>query len=226
MLFFVKGNANGDCLPQEKTKIQKAGFNSYMQLSVVFFALLMLACVILAVAVFAYDKYLRGKHHPTLHRQSTTEMDTKYALETIGDQSVYHFLVGRSIWGWFIALATMAMQIYMLFVFVKGSEQNLSSDKTDLVYTWKCPRDVDDCRDLSDLSFDGWLVFGFLMSLYLLKDIIGGVKMVILSAKPRHDIEYRARFFCGGMLLSAVTLFSMYVSTIYNYAIATCESCL
>jgi hypothetical protein len=224
MFVFVKGNANGDCLPQEKTKIQKAGFDNYMQLSGVFFGAIVLACFVVAVVVFAYKKYLRGNHHP--RRLSIIKMHAKYALETIGDQSVYHFLVGRSIWGWFIALATMAMQIYMLFVFVKGSEKNLSSDKTVLVYTWKCPRDVDECRDLSDMSVDGWLVFGFLMSLYLLKDVISGLKMVILSAKPGQDMGYRARFFCGGMLLSAVTLFSMYVSTIYNYAIATCESSL
>jgi hypothetical protein len=73
------------------------------------------------------------------------------------------------------------------------------------------------------LNYGGWIVFVALMVAYVLKDSISGAKMIVLSAKQRHDINYRMRFFCGGVLLTGVTLFSLYVSTIYNIAIATSE---
>ena len=46
-------------------------------------------------------------------------------------------------------------------------------------------------------------------------------KLIILSAKERHPHHRRVRFFFGGMFLSAVSLFTLFVSTIYNEAIAT-----
>lgn len=46
------------------------------------------------------------------------------------------------------ALAVVVAQIMMLYVFVQSSDdQDLSNDNSDLVYTWKCPRDGDVCRD-------------------------------------------------------------------------------
>ncbi len=45
--------------------------------------------------------------------------------------------------------------------------------------------------------------------------------MIILSAKERHDSNTRWRFFIGGTLLTTITVFTFYASTIYNVAIAT-----
>mmetsp|Transcript_32639 Transcript_32639/g.68463 ORF Transcript_32639/g.68463 Transcript_32639/m.68463 type:complete len:220 (-) Transcript_32639:46-705(-) len=59
------------------------------------------------------------------------------------------------------------------------------------------------------------------MVAHLLKDVINGTKMVILSGKERHAYRPRIRFFAGGTLLGAVSLFTFYVSVIYNEAIAT-----
>jgi len=122
-----------------------------------------------------------------------------------------------------------------LFVFVEGSEINLADDRwepcdakadcppstrsrltwmchwssllsrVDLVYSYKCPRDQDECDDTSDLTWQGWLVFAILMIAHLAKDIINGTKMIILSAKARHSSRQRARFFIGGTLLVSVT---------------------
>ena len=114
----------------------------------------------------------------------------------------------------------------MLFVFVEGAEIDLSDDNVDLIYSWKCNRDQIDCRDTSDLDWRGWTVFGVLMATHLLEDIINGVKLVILSAKQRHQWDTRIRYFIGGTLMVTVTAFTLYVSTIYNAAIATSKYCI
>ena len=122
-----------------------------------------------------------------------------------------------------------------LFVFVEGSEINLADDRwgpcdantdcppstrsrlpwmchwssflsrVDLVYSYKCPRDQDECGDISDLTWQWWLVFAILMIAHLAKDIINGTKMIIFSAKARHSSRQRAWFFIGGTLLASVT---------------------
>lgn len=57
---------------------------------------------------------------------------------------------------------------------------------------------------------------------HLLKDIINGLKMIVLSGKARNDMIFsRIRYFLGGTLLGAVSAFTFYVSAIYNAAIAT-----
>ena len=78
-----------------------------------------------------------------------------------------------------------------------------------------------ECDDNDDLNEQGWTAFALLMAAHLLKDLIKGSKMVLLSSKQRHDHKTRTRFFLGGWLLIAVTSFTLYASTIYNAAIAT-----
>mmetsp|Transcript_34074 Transcript_34074/g.62668 ORF Transcript_34074/g.62668 Transcript_34074/m.62668 type:complete len:397 (-) Transcript_34074:283-1473(-) len=173
---------------------------------------------------FGVDRY-RNRNQNLLvaeHvKHETAENDSKYALTMIGDDSVYQFFLGKSWVGWTIFLATIWAQFWILLLFVDAAEINLSNDNTDLVYTWKCPRDQDECRDTADLSPKGWLAFSILMVAHLLKDIVNGTKMVVLSGKERHGHHSRIRYFVGGTLLGAVAMFTFYVSIIYNVAIAT-----
>ena len=220
------GNAQGDCYPQEKSEIQEAGFTNYVQFALVFFALIIGTSFTLAAVVYAYDKYYKNRDLPTdsIRRPSLIDRDEKYALESLGDGSVYQFFTpGR---GWAIVLLTLATQLGMLFIFVEAAEIDLSDDNVDLIYSWKCNRDQIDCRDTSDLDWRGWTVFGILMATHLLVDIINGVKLVILSAKQRHDWNTRTRYFIGGTLMVNITAFTLYVSTIYNAAIATSKYCI
>jgi len=218
----LSGNAQEDCYPQKDSAVQKAGFTTYVQFSWVFLAILIATSCVLALSVYAYDKY-KNRELPrgSLRRPSVTNRDKKYALSTLGDGSVYQFFLGTSITGWIIVLLTLATQVGMLFVFVEGAEVDLADDNVDLIYSWKCSRDQDDCRDTSDLTWRGWTVFGVLMATHLLKDLINGIKMIVLSAKERHETNTRARYFVGGTLMATVTSFTLYVSTIYNAAIAT-----
>ena len=54
-----------------------------------------------------------------------------------------------------------------------------------------------------------------------LLQVINGLKMLVLSGKDRHSYHTRIRFFFGGLFLITVTVFTIFVSVIYNKAIAT-----
>ena len=112
----------------------------------------------------------------SIRRPSLLDRDDTYALEMIGNDSVYQFFLSKSWLGWAFALATMGVQIWMLFQFVKGAEFNLPDDNSDQVYTWVCPRDKAECENKADLDWQGWAVFVILMAAHLLKDIINGGK--------------------------------------------------
>jgi hypothetical protein len=199
-----------------------------MQLAGVFCACLIFASGALALATYIFDKFRTNRHlsRSMLHFLSSLHSagDEKYALDQLGENSVYHFLLSNNWMAWAVVLFTMAVQIFLLFVFVEGAEINLDDDRSDLVYSFKCPRDRDECYDTSDLTIKGWVSFALLMAAHMSKDIINGVKLILLSAKQRHQFNSRLRFFAGGTLLTAVTCFTLYVSTIYNKAIATSDT--
>jgi hypothetical protein len=51
--------------------------------------------------------------------------------------------------------------------------------------------------------------------------VINGGKLIVLSGKSRHSRVKRLRFFFGGLFLVSTSLFVLFVTTIYNAAIAT-----
>jgi hypothetical protein len=119
--------------------------------------------------------------------------------------------------GWTIALGTIAEQIWMLFQFVKAAEIDLSNDKSDLRYTWKCARDQVDCNNKLELDPEVWLLFGILMVAHLSKDIINGLKLIVFSSKETNSSHDQIRFFVGGTLLSSISMFTLFVLIIYNH---------
>ncbi|KAL7528704.1 hypothetical protein ACHAWF_002670 [Thalassiosira exigua] len=126
--------------------------------------------------------------------------DEKYALDTLGEGSMYQFFLGTSLWDWLIVLATMDVQMWPLFAALKMGVE---------------------CDGKSDLSLQGWISFGILMVAHLSKDIISGIKLLLLSGKQRYTHNKRARLFVGGLFLFSITAFTLYVSALYNMTIAT-----
>jgi len=214
------GNSLSYCQPQEKTEIQQAGFNDYQHLSLVFIVIIIFVSSVMALVSFAYDKY-KNTHNPASFRTSAKKRDEIYQIAQIGKGSVYQFFAGHSVCGWCIVLITVGAQFWLLSIFVKGSEINLSDDKVDVVYTWKCTRDNEICDDMDNLEWNGWVGFAVLVGVHLLTDVINGGRMIVLSAKERHSLNDRVRFFIGGATLITISLFTFFVSTIYNIAIAT-----
>ena len=203
-----------------------------------------------ALTIIAYEKYCNSK----IPRPATsmTDRDMKYSLEAMGEKSVYRFFLGKSVFGWLIVTATLAAQIWLLSVFVDASKRDPSDPKVDMIYTWKCNRDKEECFDTRErdcksfimctvkskiISFlihcssswseflpgdwKGWLAFAILMLLHLLKDAINGIKMIKYSTKHRHSRFGRVRLFIGGTILVLITIFTTYVSILYNSEVST-----
>mmetsp|Transcript_12901 Transcript_12901/g.25990 ORF Transcript_12901/g.25990 Transcript_12901/m.25990 type:complete len:318 (+) Transcript_12901:494-1447(+) len=76
-------------------------------------------------------------------------------------------------------------------------------------------------KNTADLDDAGWFIFFMLMTAFLAKDMINGSKLLYYSSKSRHLLGPRIRYFIGGICLCSITLFALYVSTVYNRAIAT-----
>ena len=127
---------------------------------------------------------------------------------------MYQFFAGKSLSGWCIVIFTVGVQFWLLSFFVKGSEIDLSDDKVDVVYTWKCPRDYEECFSTKALDAPGWIGFAVLVGAHVLADVINSGRMIVLSAKERHSFYFRARFFIGGTTLCSVSLFTFFVSTL------------
>ncbi|KAL3817140.1 hypothetical protein ACHAXA_009041 [Cyclostephanos tholiformis] len=215
-------NNEAYCNPPGETSIQQAGFADYKQSTIAFIGIIVVASCALVLALLAYDNY--KNHDPsTLYQSIVDDTYKDYASDKLCSDSVYHFFLGKSVCGWLIVLSTIAVQFWLLFIFVKASEKNLSDDKVDVVYTWKCTRDKEICVNTKDLDWEGWLACAVVMLAHLLVDVINGVKMIMLSAKEKQGRLAMIRLFAGGTLLTTITSFTIYVSTIYNFAIATSE---
>ena len=220
MCYLYLGNSLSYCEPQRNAQ------NDYGYLSVWFIVIIILVCFFMALGSYAYDKHRNTRDNSRYVRTAARSRDDKYHLEQIGKGSVYQFFAGKSVAGWCIVLLTIGVQFWLLSFFVEGSEIDLSDDKVDVVYTWKCPRDYDECFSTKDLDASGWIGFAVLVGAHVLADVINGGRMIVLSAKERHSFNFRARIFIGGTMLCSVSLFTFFVSTIFNKAIATSKYCL
>ena len=84
-----------------------------MQFSFVFLACLFGASAVLALAVYTRDKY-QNRRLPTTLTRTSFIADKKYALSTMGDDSVYKFFLGKSWVGWMIVLLVVVAQMGLL----------------------------------------------------------------------------------------------------------------
>merc|ERR1719491_1266430 len=62
------------------------------------------------------------------------------------------------------------------------------------------------------------------MIVFLLSDLLSGLKMIKLSGKKRHSKSFRARLFSGGVILCCITMYTVYASAIYILATATSDT--
>eukprot|EP00984_Skeletonema_dohrnii_P014278 scaffold5981_cov146-Skeletonema_dohrnii-CCMP3373.AAC.7 len=192
------GNANEDCYPQEETLIaEHFGLNFGTFAAVLFASFIVLCCIVVLCSYFFNKRKNRG-NTLTASTKRRLEEDDNYALSRIGKNSVG-----------------------ILVFFILASETNLQDDKIEVRFTWKCPRDSDVCKNNADLDKAGWVIFSVLMTAALAKDLISGSKLIYHSSKVRHSRGSRIRYFIGGMWLCSITLYALYVSTVYNKAIAT-----
>ena len=167
-----------------------------------------------------HDRYWNSSSLVVLDRTRIVDRDAKYALDTIGSESVYSFFLSKSWFAWVTSFAVMGMQTWILTLFVDAAEMTFSDGNSDFVYSWRCPRNSTNCDNTEDQDLQGTVIFIILMISHLMKDIINGTKLILLCAKRRHSVHARIRFFVGGVSLVLITAFTVYASAVYNLAIA------
>ncbi|KAK1733561.1 leucine-rich repeat protein [Skeletonema marinoi] len=214
-------NINEGCHPQEKTKVQKLGLKGYGSAAAALLTFFVALCFMVAFLLYISARRKNIGYSGTSEIETRIKENDMYALSKIGKDSVYSYFVTDKVCGWFIALATLGIQFGILVFFILASEANLQNDRTDIQFTWHCPRDTDACNNRTDLTDAGWAIYYVLMIAFLSKDMINGSKLIYHSAKITHSFKSRIRYFFGGTCLCLITLFALYVSTVYNKAIAT-----
>ncbi|KAL3785311.1 hypothetical protein HJC23_008875 [Cyclotella cryptica] len=184
------------------------------------FLLSLLACFF----VWAFVTYQNNKRRKMYARRLSLRghvfEEKKLAWGFIGDDSVYCFFLTKSWRAWLAALSVITFQFMVFMYFVWASEKEFSNDKSDFVYSWRCPRNSIECSDTDDITKFGWFIFAVLMMSHLAKDIVNGLKLINMSTKEWHHRNRRIRYFFGGVCLVLISAFAIYATTVYNIAIA------
>jgi hypothetical protein len=206
-------NSAGECestaLPK-LLQVKEYGFHSYAEFTLVFLlGLTGIVCLVVLLSSL-HDSLQKNPSR----RLSIIQLDEKYALQNIGADSVYSFFLSKSWFAWTFALLVMAMQVWVLSMFVDAAMVVFSGDNSDFVYSWRCPRNDTTCNNTQDQDWRGWAIFASLMMSHLMKDLLNGSKLLVLSARQRHSCYSRCRFFIGGLGLILITAYAVYASAV------------
>ena len=163
-LTFLAGNSDDDCFRMADSDIWMADIGilvgrlqTYQHSSWIFILFLAGGCVVLHIVSFFYWGYKSSSVDTSEPQDSTTGEERESSqdstrepasiLELMGEDSVYRFFLTKNWWGWGIALVTVAAQLFMCYIFIVGSEYDFTESISDLKYPWKCPADLDGCRN-------------------------------------------------------------------------------
>ena len=201
------------CNPQTETRINKLGLTYTSFAYVLLFGIALFSCVV-NLFLYFFDKYKNRGNTVTMSMQDRLKEDYKYTLNSIGKESVYSYFVTGSRVGWIVAFTTLLIQFFSLIFFVIVSDTNFRDEnlQPQLQFTWRCPRDSDECINISGITLAGWFIFAILVTANLAKDLIGGSKLIYHSSKVRHSLGSRIRYFISGMSLFSITFYALYVS--------------
>lgn len=178
-------NINGGC---HTTNEPLVALNFFEFNEILYIVLASITAVLAMATMFkciVYNQYIKPSVDLTMSRR-TIVMEKQEAFDTIGKESVYCFFLTKSIIGWSIALLVLAFQFYVFNIFVLAAEKGVSqsmctisiilselvsmtksffgldftNDKSDFTYSWRCPRNSDECNYLADQTAMGWFSFG------------------------------------------------------------------
>jgi len=124
--------------------------------------------MVIIIKCTIYNKYCKKPMDDKNLREKILS-EKNEAFETIGHESIYGFFLTKNKFGWIIALSVITFQFWVFLYFVWAAEKDFSDDKSDFTYSWRCPRNSEECNFLADQTSVGWLCFGVLMFSHLAK---------------------------------------------------------
>jgi len=146
--------------------------------------------------------------------KSTPSTDNEHY--TIGKESVYSFFLSSSVSAWALATTVLAVQALCFGFFIDEASLEFGSDKL-WRYSFLCPRNNPDCRNTSEVTPSGWIFFALFAFVYLLCDMLNGLKLIWSASK--HGLSQRGfQSFIGGCALFTITALALYATAVYNVA--------
>ena len=102
------------------------------------------AAVVIVVAVFGALVVVWGvlRH---LAKRGKIRSSNSSAIKAAGDDSVYSFVLARKKAGWALVLLAVFIQVLVFCLFLQASD--FSNDDGDFVYSFRCPRNSEECND-------------------------------------------------------------------------------
>jgi len=125
------------------------------------------------------------------------------------DDSVYCFIFSDQRIARLVHIITAGIQFSLFAVYLEAS--NLQSEKTDWLFTFRCPENNIDCKDEKTRSWAGWFLFAIVTTSYLGTDLFQGILQLQYAAKKKDFL-----LFCSGFLMVSLTLMAFYASITYN----------
>ena len=132
------GNSKSECHDTKPDRIQelnRKGFGSYAQFAWVFFLILLGSAILIIILSYIYDLRQERSSGRSLRRESAIGRDNKYAINTIGEDSVYQYFLGKNVLGWLFASAIVTIQIVALLIFVNAAMKDFTDDVSDFIYS-------------------------------------------------------------------------------------------
>jgi len=215
-------NVDGYCHVNKDIWFEKIGFTTYITtyLQVSWLFSLVLFVLFCLVAMLSYFHQKKSSLPSESQRHLFSEEMKLHAVETIGKDSVYSFVLSKSRCAWVIFFVIWVSQIVMNFVFISAASLDFTDDTSQFVYSFKCPAFTEECKDEDETTPLGWLFFALIMIGHVLADFVNGIKLLILSGGQELSRHRRIRLFIGGLCLCFVSSLTVFSSVVYNQAIA------
>lgn len=164
-----------------------------------------LICVACGVPCFFLSAYCFGR---------TSKLDDFDPRSAFGERSVFKFFVAHDRKAWLIALTSAVFQMMTLLIFLPAA--NIKRKITDGVFTLSCPVHSMSCVDGKTTSWYGYFLYGTILVVWLLADVMGSFKLIACSFK-REDPDT-----CfGGTIVFFLKCATAIVSAVYALAIST-----
>jgi len=134
-------------------------------------------------------------------------------------ESVYKFFLTKDWRAWSVAIFALALQAYVLLIFVTFS--NFNYDFSDWVFTKTCLPSGIECNDLREKTIGpmGWYSFIIVISVFLFKDVLDALSL-IYEGVTVSDVR---GIFAGSVVLF-ITCESAIASYLFNYAAGASET--
>mmetsp|Transcript_3099 Transcript_3099/g.5688 ORF Transcript_3099/g.5688 Transcript_3099/m.5688 type:complete len:2005 (+) Transcript_3099:213-6227(+) len=235
-------NSDGICESTVENALQQQGFASYLFFVPVFALIVLGFTLTVAILSSYYERWYNRKYPNESDGQdgrleangaadtlSIIEMCPikeyeEYALESIGEDSVYSYIFSKNKFSWLITLFVVVLQTVSLLYFIDAAMRDTENEASDWIYSFKCPRDNLECLNENDVSPLGWVIFTFLMLAHLSRDLINGLKLTVLCGKLRHERSAMIKYFSGGLILLWISSLAILSSFLYNLAIGRSET--